>query len=115
RSTYSTLLGTGITVGAISDSFNCYPIYAQNNLPASGPAGYASNGFTTTATQDVSSGDLTTVNVVKEASCLNYGGPVQLPFGDEGGARLQSSLHTASRAVLAWLVDVVSVVDGAEG
>ncbi len=115
RSTYSTLLGTGITVGAISDSFNCYPVYAQNNVPASGPAGYASNGFTTTAPQDVSSGDLTTVNVVKEASCMNYGAPVQLPFGDEGRAMLQIVHDVAPSAALAFYTAENSEADFANG
>jgi hypothetical protein len=115
RSTYSTLLGTGITVGAISDSFNCYPVYAQNNVPASGPAGYAPNGFTTTAPQDVSSADLTTVDVVKEASCMNYGAPVQLPFGDEGRAMLQIVHDIAPSAALAFYTAENSEADFANG
>lgn len=116
RSTYSTLLGSGITVGAISDSYNCYPVYAQNNVPASGPAGYASNGFNTTATQDVSSGDLVaTVNVVKEASCMNYGAPVQLPFGDEGRAMLQIIHDVAPSANLAFYTAENSEADFANG
>src|SRR3569833_631553 len=89
RTTYSTLTGSGIMVGAISDSYNCYPVYAQNNEPASGPAGYASNGFTATATNDVGSGDLLNVNVVEEATCMDYGSHTQLPFGDERRAMLQ--------------------------
>jgi hypothetical protein len=115
RSTYSTLLGTGITVGAISDSFNCYPVYAQNNVPASGPAGYASNGFTTTAPEDVGSADLTTVDVVKEASCMNYGAPVQLPFGDEGRAMLQIVHDIAPSAALAFYTAENSEADFANG
>jgi subtilisin family serine protease len=118
RSTYSTLLGTGITVGAISDSYNCYPVYAQNNVPASGPTGYASNGFNTTAPQDVSSGDLTTVNVVEEAPCMdyvNYGAPFQLPFGDEGRAMLQIVHDVAPSAGLAFYTAEFSEADFAKG
>jgi hypothetical protein len=115
RSTYSTLMGSGITVGAISDSYNCYPVYAQNNVPASGPAGYASNGFNTTATQDISSGDLMTVNVVEEASCMNYGAPVQLPFGDEGRAMLQIVHDVAPNASLAFYTAENSEADFANG
>ena len=90
RSSNSTLDGTGVTVGALSDSYNCYPVYAQNHVAASGPAGYASNGFLATAATDVSSGDLTSsVNVAHEATCMSYGAPTQLPFGDEGRAMLQ--------------------------
>ena len=34
-----TLDGTGVTVGALSDSYNCYPVYAQNHVACLGPAG----------------------------------------------------------------------------
>jgi Subtilase family len=115
RTTYSTLTGSGITVGALSDSYNCYPVYAQNKVAASGPAGYASNGFTATATNDVSSGDLTTVNVVKEASCLDYGAPTQLPFGDEGRAMLQIIHDVAPSAGLAFYTAENSEADFANG
>ena len=103
RSTFSTLDGTGITVGALSDSYNCYPVYAANNVPASGPAGYANNGFNVTATQDVTSGDLPSgVSVVQEASCMSYGAPTLLPFGDEGRAILQIVHDIAPGAGLAF-------------
>jgi hypothetical protein len=103
RSTYPTLDGTGVTVGALSDSYNCYPVYAQNNVPASGPAGYAYNGFLATASTDVTTGDLpSAVNVVQEASCMSYGAPTQLPFGDEGRAMLQIVHDVAPGASLAF-------------
>ena len=103
RSTYPTLDGTGVTVGAISDSYNCYPVYAQNNVPASGPAGYAYNGFLATASTDVTTGDLpSAVHVVQEASCMSYGAPTQLPFGDEGRAMLQIVHDVAPGASLAF-------------
>ena len=103
RSTYPTLDGTGVTVGALSDSYNCYPVYAQNNVPASGPAGYADNGFLATASTDVATGDLPSgVNVAQEASCMSYGAPTQLPFGDEGRAILQIIHDVAPGASLAF-------------
>jgi len=118
RATYPTLTGAGITVGAISDSYNCYPVYAQNKVPASGPAGYASNGFTATASDDQSSGNLpaaSAVNVVKEASCMDYGGPIQLPFGDEGRAMLQIVYDVAPNASLAFYTAENSEADFANG
>src|SRR3569833_2164225 len=115
RTTYSALTGSGIMVGAISDSYNCYPVYAQNNVPASGPAGYASNGFTTTATNDVSSGDLTSVKIVEEATCMDYGSPTQLPFGDEGRAMLQIIHDVAPNATLAFYTAENSEADFASG
>jgi hypothetical protein len=103
RSTHPTLTGSGITVGALSDSYNCYPVYAQNGVPAAGPAGYASNGFLATATDDVATGDLPSgVNVVQEASCMSYGAPTQLPFGDEGRAMLQIVHDVAPGASLSF-------------
>lgn len=115
RTTYSTLTGSGIIVGAISDSYNCYPVYAQNNVPASGPTGYASNGFTATATEDLSSGDLAAVDVREEASCMNYGAPVQLPFGDEGRAMLQIVHDVAPSASLWFYTAENSEADFANG
>jgi len=116
RTTYPTLTGAGITVGAISDSYNCYPVYAQNQVPASGPAGYASNDFTATATNDVNTGDLSSgVNVVKDATCMNYGAPVQLPFGDEGRAMLQIVHDVAPSAGLAFYTAENSEADFAAG
>jgi len=102
RSTYSTLDGTGVTVGALSDSYNCYPVYAQNHVAASGPAGYASNGFLATATNDINSSDLISPVSVTEAECLSYGAPTQLPFGDEGRAMLQIIHDVAPGASLAF-------------
>jgi hypothetical protein len=116
RATYPTLTGSGITVGAISDSYNCYPVYAQNNVPASGPAGYAWNGFNTTAVNDVTSGDLpSAVNVIAEAPCLSYGAPIQLPFGDEGRAMLQIVHDVAPGAGLSFYTAENSEADFASG
>jgi hypothetical protein len=120
RTTYPTLTGTGITVGVLSDSFDCYAVYAvpANNVPVSGNAGYASNGFTADYAADVSTGALPSgVNVLAggEADCLNYGAPTQLPFGDEGRAMLQIVHAVAPGASLAFYTAENSEADFAGG
>jgi hypothetical protein len=105
RTNYPTLLGTGVTVGVLSDSFNCYAAYAApgSGVPVSGNEGYAYNGFTADYATDVSTGDLPgSVNVLEEADCLNYGAPAQLPFADEGRAMLQIVHDVAPGAALAF-------------
>jgi hypothetical protein len=54
------LTGSGVTVGVLSDSFDCYSVYAAagSGVPASGYSGYALNGFLATAATDISTGDL---------------------------------------------------------
>ena len=102
----------------LSDSFDCYAVYAKagSGVPASGYAGYASNGFTATAADDVSTGDLPpTVDVLEEASCLNYGQPVFTPFGDEGRAMLQIVHDVAPGASLAFHTADSSEADFAAG
>jgi Subtilase family len=90
RTTYPTLTGTGVLVGVISDSYNCYAQYAANGVPASGSEGYAQNGILTTAAQDVATNDLPSgITPLEEADCMNYGAPTQLPFTDEGRAMMQ--------------------------
>lgn len=114
--TDNSLTGAGITVGVISDSYDCYPVYAANGVPAGGNAGYANNGFNTTAAEDSASGDLpASVNVLEEASCLNYGAPVQLPFGDEGRAMMQIVHDVAPGAGLAFYTAENSEADFAHG
>jgi hypothetical protein len=120
RTTYPTLTGAGITVGVLSDSFNCYAVYAvtANNVPVSGNAGYASNGFTADYATDVSTGALPSgVNVLAggEADCLNYGAPTQLPYGDEGRAMLQIVHAVAPGASLAFYTAYNSEADFASG
>jgi hypothetical protein len=99
------LTGAGVTVGVLSDSYNCYAAYAAagSGVPASGYAGYAYNGFLATAATDVATGDLPAgVSVLEEADCLDYGAPVFPPFGDEGRAMLQIVHDVAPGASLAF-------------
>jgi hypothetical protein len=110
------LTGAGITVGVLSDSYDCYPMYAANGVPAGGLNGYANNGFNTTAAGDTSTGDLpSTVNVLLDATCMNYGPPVQLPFGDEGRAMMQIVHDVAPGAGLAFYTAENSEADFATG
>jgi hypothetical protein len=110
--------GTGITVGVLSDSFNCYAIYAEpgSGVPVSGYAGYAFNGFTADEAADVASGDLpAAVKVLQEADCLEYGQPLQPPFGDEGRAMLQIVYDVAPATRLAFYTAENSEADFATG
>jgi len=117
----NSLDGTGITVGILSDSYDCYAVYASNGVAASGDTGYANNGFTATAAMDISTGDLpSTVNVLEEAEagnggCLNYDPQYQLPFGDEGRAMMQIIHDVAPGAALAFHTAVNSEADFANG
>jgi len=115
------LTGAGITVGVLSDSYDCYAVYDTNGVPAGGNAGYANNGFTADAAVDISTGDLpSNVNVLAEANpggggCLNYGPPIQLPFGDEGRAIMQVIHDVAPGAGLAFYTAENSEADFASG
>ena len=114
--TANALDGTGVTVGVISDSYDCYTQYANNGVSAGGNAGYANNGFNTTATGDAASGDLpSSVNVLEEAPCMNYGAPINLPFGDEGRAMMQIIHDVAPGAGLAFYTAETSEADFANG
>jgi hypothetical protein len=125
RSAWPTLDGTGITVGVLSDSFNCYAVYAQpgSGVPASGATGYASNGFTADAARDTSTGDLpASVRVLQEAgtgsmagTCMDFGKPLLLPYGDEGRAMLQIVHDVAPGASLAFHTAVEGEADFASG
>jgi hypothetical protein len=123
RTTYPGLTGTGVTVGVISDSFDCFSQYA-GKVPASGLNGYARYGFTATYSDDQtpSTGQAAStsalpagVTVVKEASCLNYDQPEQLPFTDEGRAILQIIHAVAPGASLSFYTAVNSEADFANG
>jgi hypothetical protein len=119
RSAYPGLNGAGVTVGILSDSFNCYGVYDQpgSGVPASGQQGYAPNGFASTdASVDETSGALTAkVNVLEEASCLQYGAPTLLPDADEGRAMLQIVHAVAPGASLAFYTADNSEADFASG
>ena len=112
----NSLDGTGVTVGILSDSYNCYATYAANNVPAGGANGYANNGFTATATTDISTNDIpANVNIVKEATCMQYNPPLQLPFGDEGRAMMQIVHDVAPGASLSFYTAENSEADFASG
>jgi hypothetical protein len=127
RSSYSGITGAGITVGVLSDSFNCYAVYAAagSGVPVSGNQGYAPNGFTADYATDVSTGALPAgVNVLAEpytssptaaGDCLNYGAPTQTPFTDEGRAMLQVVHAVAPGAALAFYTADDSEADFANG
>src|SRR5271170_6623662 len=112
------LTGAGVTVGVLSDSFDCYAQYAAPNsgVPVSGYKGYAYNGFTATAATDESTGDLpSAVEVLGEAPCLDYGAPILTPLGDEGRAMLQIVHDVAPGASLAFYTAENSEADFAAG
>ena len=118
RSTYPSLTGSGITVGVLSDSFNCYAVYAEpgSGVPVSGYAGYAYNGFTPDYQTDEATGAMPSgVNVLEEADCLDYDAPLQPPFGDEGRAMLQIVHEIAPDAGLAFYTAEMSEADFARG
>jgi hypothetical protein len=127
RADYPTLTGAGVTVGVLSDSFNCYAVYAApgSGVPVSGNQGYASNGFTADYATDVSTGALPSgVNVLAEpytsvpspaGDCLAYGAPTQLPFSDEGRAMLQIVHAVAPGASLSFYTAEDSEADFATG
>ena len=124
RSTYPSLTGAGVTVGILSDSFNCYAVYGESGsgVPASGAEGYAYNGFTADYATDQSTGALPTgVNVLEEAPCLDYqyddsdNQPLELPYTDEGRAMLQIVHVVAPDAGLAFYTGANSEADFADG
>ncbi len=124
RTNYPALNGSGVTVGVLSDSFNCYAVYAApgSGVPVSGNQGYAPNGFTADYATDVSTGDLpANVNVLSEADCLDYkfpdslGQPTGLPFSDEGRAMLQVVYDVAPGASLAFYTADNNEADFANG
>jgi hypothetical protein len=120
RSTYTGLTGAGVTVGILSDSFDCYGVYDKGGPgapPASGVRGYAPNGFATDdATFDETNGYLpATVNVLVEAPCMKWGQPLQLPFADEGRAMMQIVHDVAPGAALSFYTATNTEADFANG
>jgi len=118
RTDYPAITGSGVTVGVLSDSFDCYAVYAEpgSGVPVSGNEGYAYNGFTADYASDVSTGALpANVDVLEEADCLDYGAPTQLPFTDEGRAMLQVVHAVAPGSSLAFYTADNSEADFAAG
>ncbi|HEV2701578.1 MAG TPA: S8 family serine peptidase [Steroidobacteraceae bacterium] len=118
RAQYPHLTGQGLTIGVVSDSFDCYAYYAAHGLSplGNGYNGYATNSFTATQATDVSSGALPgNVNVVADAECNNYGAPQQLPFSDEGRAMAQILHVVAPGANLDFRTAANSEADFAAG
>jgi len=131
RSLEPSLNGSGVTVGVLSVSYDCYSVYAANqgqivggvpDPPPSGTTGYAFNGFTADAATDVSTGALPAgVTVLEEAGgggsgCITqFGYPYQLPFTDEGRAMLQIVHAVAPSAGLAFYTADNSEADFANG
>ncbi len=103
--TSDALSGSGVTVGILSDSYDCYAVYAAagSGVSASGYSGYAPNGFLASAATDISTGDLPSmVDVLEEADCLDYGAPIFTPDTDEGRAMLQIVHDVAPGAALSF-------------
>jgi Subtilase family len=130
RSDYPSLTGKGVTVGIISDSFNCYAVYAapDSGVPASGAEGYASNGFTADYQTDMTTGALpSTVLDVAEPTyspspeCQGFQSPdsdnqnTGLPFTDEGRATAQIVYAVAPGAALVFRTGSNSEADFATG
>ena len=118
RTRYPTLTGKGVTVGVLSDSFNCYNYYATNGPTklGNGYNGYATNSFAATLADDVASGALPAgVDLLEEADCADYGAPQQLPFTDEGRAMAQIIYAVAPGSQLAFHTAANSEADFAAG
>ena len=96
RTTYPTLTGAGVTVGVLSDSFDCYSAYeaSGSGVPASGLRGLCVQRIhgrlrdRTCARERCPPGSMCS----RRASCLDYGAPEQLPVQRRGPR------HAADRA-----------------
>ncbi len=126
RTENPSLTGKGVTVAVMSDSFDCYAVYAapDSGVPASGPEGYAPNGFTADYTSDMSTGALpSNVQIVEEptfpplAPCTGFQSPdsagqnTGLPFTDEGRAMSQIVYAIAPGANLLFRTGSISEAD----
>ncbi len=115
------LTGAGVTVGVISDSFNCYGVYDRpgSGVPATtaNKTGYAEFGFATDdASFDEANGYLpASVKVLEEGACMNYGPSFFLPYADEGRAMLQIVHDVAPGAALAFYTGANTQADFATG
>jgi hypothetical protein len=130
RTEYPSLTGKGVTVAIMSDSFDCYAVYAapDSGVPASGDEGYAYNGFTADYASDVATGALpANVQIVGEptfapySACQGFESPdsngqnTGLPFTDEGRAMTQIVHAVAPGATLVFRTGAVSEADFASG
>jgi len=120
RANNTGLTGAGVTVGVISDSFDCYGVYDKpgSGVPASGVRGYAPFGFATDDAAFDETNDYlpASVNLLEEApNCLQYGQPWELPFADEGRAMMQIVHVVAPGASLAFHTGSNSEADFATG
>jgi hypothetical protein len=121
RANNAGLTGAGVTVGVISDSFNCYGVYDKpgSGVPATTPnmTGYAEFGFATDdATFDETNGYLpASVNVLEEGACTNYDPSFFLPYADEGRAMMQIVHDVAPGAALAFYTGANTQADFATG
>jgi subtilisin family serine protease len=119
RATNPGLTGAGVTVGILSDSFNCYGVYDKpgSGVPASGVSGYAPFGFATDdAGFDETNGYLpASVTVLEEGGCMNYGPSLFLPYADEGRAMMQIVHDVAPGAALAFYTGANTQEDFANG
>jgi hypothetical protein len=118
RTQYAGLTGTGLTIGVLSDSFNCYSYYAAHGPSqlGNGYNGYATNSFAATQADDVASGALPSgVNILEDADCADYGAPQQPPWSDEGRAMAQIVHVVAPGAQLAFHTAINSEADFAAG
>jgi subtilisin family serine protease len=119
RANNAGLNGAGVTVGILSDSFNCYGVYDKpgSGVPASGVRGYAPFGFASDdASFDAANGYLpASVNVLSEGTCMQYGQPLELPFADEGRAMMQIVHEVAPGAALAFHTGSNTEADFAAG
>ncbi|HEV3182246.1 MAG TPA: S8 family serine peptidase [Steroidobacteraceae bacterium] len=119
RANNAGLTGAGVTVGILSDSFNCYGVYDKpgSGVPASGVRGYAPFGFATDdASFDEANGYLpASVNVLEEGTCTHYDPSVFLPFADEGRAMMQIVHDVAPDAALAFYTGANTQADFAAG
>jgi plastocyanin len=121
RAAHPSLTGKGVTVALMSDSFNCYLTYSDptNQVPVSGPEGYAPNGFTADYASDIATGALpSNVQVVLDDNCLGYQSPdypdnqpTGLPLTDEGRAMAQVVYAIAPEANILFRTGALGEAD----
>ena len=117
------LTGAGVTVGILSDSFDCYGVYDKpgSGVPPTGQQGYAPFGFAMDdASFDETNGYLpASVQVLEEGSCTTYNPPgvpaLFLPYADEGRAMMQIVHDVAPGAALAFHTGANTQADFAAG